>query len=528
MPPPPCSSHHLQAVAGGGGIREAISSEGGSAALRPPPGLRGREIGLWFVLHPPAQSLCLHGTLTPLSRYAAQSRKRQQVEGDALPLLSIPSPHIAAAQQALVDFEASALSRAPVHARASEGVGRVAASTGDVHCGRQLLFDEAEECAMQASAAEHARSHAPGLADMSSARARLPVHAHRAAILSSLQLQQVTLVCGETGCGKTTQVPQYILEQAAASRSLSRTRILCTQPRRISATSVAQRVASERLEHLGCSVGFSIRLQQQLPRSRGSVTFCTTGVVLRLLQSRDALADVSHLIIDEVHERDVHTDFLLAAVKRMLPQRPHLKLLLMSATIDADRFARYFGEHVPVVRVPGLTYPVTDLFLEDVMQKCGSSGSSGGSAAPPFLEWRGEAGQRAAAGGEDAQSWGIWLRALAKSHGEAVATAVQRASCATARDIDLKLVLRVIEFICDAGADGAVLVFLPGWADITALHDMLQSSGCTRRHACKLVPLHSQLPMKDQAAVFTRPAQGVRKIIIATGIAGQSRHAVFR
>ena len=149
-------------------------------------------------------------------------------------------------------------------------------------------------------------------------------------------------------------------------------------------------------------------------------------------------------------------------------------------------------------------------------------------SAPPFSEWRGEVEEGMVSGGEDAKAWSAWLRALEKSHGEDVVSAVQRVSCAAARDIDLQLVLRVIEYICDTGADGAVLVFLPGWADITALHDMLQSSGCTRRHACKLLPLHSQLPMKDQQAVFTRPAQGVRKIIIATGIAGQLRHMASR
>jgi ATP-dependent RNA helicase DHX36 len=268
-----------------------------------------------------------------MHRYAAQSRKRQLMEGAAAPVLCLPSPQVAAAQQALRDFEASALSRAPVHARANEGVGRAAAPvSGDADAVAGLQFDEAEEAALQAAAAAHARAHAAALADLSSSRARLPVHTHRVAILSSLN-EQVALVCGETGCGKTTQVPQFILEDAAACRRLSCTRILCTQPRRISATSVAQRVASERCEQLGTSIGFSIRMQQQLPRRRGSATFCTTGVVLRLLQSRDALADVSHLIIDEVHERDINTDFLLAAVKKLLPHRPHLKLILMSALV---------------------------------------------------------------------------------------------------------------------------------------------------------------------------------------------------
>ena len=414
------------------------------------------------------------------------------------------------------------MSRAPVHAHASDGAGwSAAAAAGDGSAGMQWL--EAEEAALQEQAAAHARSHAAALADMSAARSRLPVHAHRAAILSAVQQHQVTLVCGETGCGKTTQVPQFILEHAAAHRLLSGVRVICTQPRRISATSVAARVASERCEGLGQSVGFSIRLQQQLPRRRGSITFCTTGVVLRLLQDPHALADVSHLIIDEVHERDINTDFLLAAVKQMLPHRPHLKLLLMSATIDADRFARYFGQHTPIMHVPGLTHPVTDLFLEDVIKGCGGCSWGGGGGRPPLLEWRGGVGGGDDAGDDDA--WASWLRALAHSHGADVAAAVARASCAAARDIDMQLVQAVIECICDTGAPGAVLVFLPGWADITALHDMLHSSACSRRHPTLLIPLHSMLPMADQASVFARPPQGVRKIVIATCIAGAAAAA---
>jgi HrpA-like RNA helicase len=248
---------------------------------------------------------------------------------------------------------------------------------------------------------------------------------------------------------------------------------------------------------------------------------------------------VSHLIIDEVHERDVHTDFLLAAVKSMLPQRPHLKLLLMfdtvnalylrfcntfcmSATIDADRFARYFGENVPVVRVPGLAYHVTDFFLEDVIKQCGYRVAPKPikCSHPPFSEWRGDVKEGEPTGDEDA--WRQWLRDLVQSHGEGVASAVQHASCSAARDLDLDLLLRVIECICDTGADGAILVFVPGWADITALHDNLRASGCVRRNPCKIIPLHSQLPMGDQTAVFVRPPQGVRKIVIATSIAGNT------
>jgi HrpA-like RNA helicase len=177
---------------------------------------------------------------------------------------------------------------------------------------------------------------------------------------------------------------------------------------------------------------------------------------------------------------------------------------------------------VPVVRVPGLAYDVTDFFLEDVIKRCGYhvGPKLNKCSHPPFAEWRGDMKEGEPAGDEDA--WRQWLRDIAQSHGEDVACAVQHASCSAARDMDLDLVLRVIECICDTGADGAILVFVPGWADITALHDKLRASGCARRNPCKVIPLHSQLPMGDQTAVFARPPPGVRKIVIATSIAGDS------
>jgi ATP-dependent RNA helicase DHX36 len=196
----------------------------------------------------------------------------------------------------------------------------------------------------------------------------------------------------------------------------------------------------------------------------------------------------------------------------------------MSATIDADRFASYFGQHTPIVQVPGLTFPVTDLFLEDVLKRCGITGGSvegGKLAVPPFLEWRGGGTDAGVDATREGEMWSSWLSTLADSHGADVASAVARASCVGARDLDLDLVMRVIECICITGDPGAVLVFLPGWTDISTLHDMLVASGCTRRHAIQLCPLHSMLPMSDQAAVFAHAPKGVRKIVIATSIAGR-------
>ncbi|XP_041991533.1 LOW QUALITY PROTEIN: DExH-box ATP-dependent RNA helicase DExH6-like [Salvia splendens] len=215
-------------------------------------------------------------------------------------------------------------------------------------------------------------------------RSKLPIASFRDAITSSVESNQVVLVCGETGCGKTTQVPQFLLDHAWSKGETCK--VVCTQPRRISATSVAERIASERGESIGDSVGYKIRLETKGGR-QSSLVFCTNGVLLRVLVNKDnsstkrkkaskkgqsSVADITHIIVDEIHERDRFSDFMLAIIRDMLPSHPHLRLVLMSATIDADRFSKYFGG-CPVIRVPGFTYPVKSYYLEDVLALVRSS-----------------------------------------------------------------------------------------------------------------------------------------------------------
>ncbi|XP_057792860.1 DExH-box ATP-dependent RNA helicase DExH6 isoform X2 [Salvia miltiorrhiza] len=203
-------------------------------------------------------------------------------------------------------------------------------------------------------------------------RSKLPIASFKDDITSTVKSNQVVLVCGETGCGKTTQVPQFLLDHAWSKGQTCK--IVCTQPRRISATSVAERIASERGESIGDSIGYKIRMETKGGRN-SSLVFCTNGVLLRVLVSKgksrskktkSALANLTHIIVDEIHERDRFSDFMLAILRDMLPLHPHLRLVLMSATIDADRFSKYFGG-CPVVRVPGFTYPVKTFYLEDVL-----------------------------------------------------------------------------------------------------------------------------------------------------------------
>ncbi|ESO94287.1 hypothetical protein LOTGIDRAFT_161510 [Lottia gigantea] len=200
-------------------------------------------------------------------------------------------------------------------------------------------------------------------------RKKLPAYQMKDEIIQTISTNQVVVISGETGCGKTTQVPQFVLDNAIAQGRGSQCHVICTQPRRISAISVSQRVAQERVVKCGDGdeVGFMIRLEKKLPRPRGSLLFCTTGCVLKFLESDPMLNRATHIIIDEIHERDLQSDFLMIILKDILPHRPDLKVVLMSATLNAELFSQYFNGS-PMLHIPGFTYPVEEFYLEDVME----------------------------------------------------------------------------------------------------------------------------------------------------------------
>ncbi|KAF6172302.1 hypothetical protein GIB67_024924 [Kingdonia uniflora] len=173
-------------------------------------------------------------------------------------------------------------------------------------------------------------------------------------------------------------VPQFLLDHMWSKGEACK--IVCTQPRRISATSVAERISYERGEKVGDSVGYKIRLEAKGGK-HSSIMFCTNGVLLRVLvgngtgkhnpkdtteSPNSSSFSITHIIVDEIHERDRFSDIMLAILRDMLPSFPYLRLILMSATIDAERFSQYFGG-CPVIRVPGFTYPVKTFYLDDVL-----------------------------------------------------------------------------------------------------------------------------------------------------------------
>src|SRR3954471_7288306 len=185
---------------------------------------------------------------------------------------------------------------------------------------------------------------------------QLPISARVGDIATAIDGHQVVIVAGATGSGKTTQLPKIAL---AMGRGLEQI-IGVTQPRRIAATSVAARVASELGTPLGTDVGFQIRFEDRTSPAT-YVKFMTDGILLAEIHGDPLLRRYDTIVIDEAHERSLTIDFLLGWLKRILPERPDLKVIVSSATIETERFSEFFGG-APVIQVEGRTYPVDVLY----------------------------------------------------------------------------------------------------------------------------------------------------------------------
>ena len=191
----------------------------------------------------------------------------------------------------------------------------------------------------------------------------LPVSAYRADVLSALKGNPVVIVCGDTGSGKTTQLPKMALElrlASSVSRPLNHRRIACTQPRRLAAVTMAERVAAELGSEVGSLVGYRHRFGRKVS-SLTRIEFMTDGVLLAETRFDPLLRAYDTIIVDEAHERSLNVDFLLGILKRILERRRDLKVIVSSATLDVDRFAAFFGQ-APVISVPGRLFPITTLY----------------------------------------------------------------------------------------------------------------------------------------------------------------------
>ncbi|XP_068106814.1 probable ATP-dependent RNA helicase DHX34 [Hyperolius riggenbachi] len=288
-------------------------------------------------------------------------------------------------------------------------------------------------------------------------RSSLPIFQYREKIVQRVREHQVVVVAGDTGCGKSTQVPQYLLAAGFGH-------IACTQPRRIACISLAKRVGFESLNQYGSKVGYQIRFESsRSPATK--IVFLTEGLLLRQIQRDSEVPQYQVLIVDEVHERHLHSDFLLGVLRQLLPLRPDLKVILMSATINIKLFSEYFDQ-APVLQVPGRLFPIQVIYQPIPQEETVSKSEK--LDPRPYLR-----------------------------------------------------VLQGIDHKYPADERGDLLIFLSGVTEISTVQEAIQVYA-THTQRWIVLPLHSTLSIADQDKVFDLAPPGVRKCIISTNIAETS------
>jgi ATP-dependent helicase HrpA len=294
----------------------------------------------------------------------------------------------------------------------------------------------------------------------------LPVTQRREDIAAAIRDHQVVIIAGETGSGKTTQIPKICLELGRGRPGPGGGLIGHTQPRRIAARSVAERIASELKTELGDLIGYQVRFTDRTSKS-SRVKLMTDGILLAELQRDRQLKKYDTIIIDEAHERSLNIDFLLGYLRRLLPRRPDLKLIITSATIDPERFAEHFagpdGKPAPIIEVSGRTYPVEVRYR-------------------PLMELS-----------EDDEEG----ETVVRDQTEAIVDAVRELS---------------------AEGPGDILVFLPGEREIRDTADVLRDLNL--RNPLEVVPLYSRLSAAEQHRVFA--SHTGRRVVLATNVAETS------
>ena len=281
----------------------------------------------------------------------------------------------------------------------------------------------------------------------------LPVHEKLEEIKKAIAENQVTIICGETGSGKTTQLPKICLELGRGAAGL----IGHTQPRRLAARSVAERIAEELKSEIGSAVGYKVRFTDHTSCD-ACVKLMTDGILLAETQTDRYLAAYDTIIIDEAHERSLNIDFLLGYLKQLLPRRPDLKVIITSATIDAERFSQHFNG-APVLEVSGRTYPVEILY-----------------------------------------------RPLTSKDED---------------DAEVELTDAIVDAADELArhGEGDILVFLPGEREIREAAEALRKS--TLRRNDEILPLFARLPHAEQHKIF-HPSGVKRRIVLATNVAETS------
>ena len=306
--------------------------------------------------------------------------------------------------------------------------------------------------------------------------AELPVSERREDLMAAIAANQVTIIAGETGSGKTTQIPKMCLELGLGDNGL----IGHTQPRRLAARTVAERIAEELGVEIGQEVGFQVRFTGEVSRAT-KVKLMTDGILLAEIQRDKLLRKYNAIIIDEAHERSLNIDFILGYLKRILPQRPDLKIIITSATIDPERFAKHFGsdeDALPHHR--GLRAHVP-----------------GGDPVPAAVPAR----RRSRAAGDDEDN---------------------------SSDDELEEDRDPLDAVCDAvdelaaEAPGDILIFFSGEREIRDAADALNARIQSNRRLAgtEVLPLFARLSLQEQHKVFHPGSK--RRIVLATNVAETS------
>ncbi|CDI96521.2 ATP dependent RNA helicase DHX34 [Echinococcus multilocularis] len=295
-------------------------------------------------------------------------------------------------------------------------------------------------------------------------RENLPIARFREPLLSELMRQQVLVIAGDTGCGKSTQVPQYLADAKKTEEEVLYKRIAVTQPRKIACISLAARVSTEMLREKGTKVGYQVRFERHKSKAT-QILFLTEGLLLRQMQSDPFLKEYDAIVLDEVHERHWQTDCLLGLMKCLVVARPEVRLILMSATINVNLFANFFN-NCPILEVPGRLYPIT-------LKYC------------------------------------------------PLTPAEQAASLERIDPAPYVRLLQHIDNTYSISERGDLLVFLSGMAEIQIVMEACKVyAEQTKRWI--VLPLHSALPSFSQEKIFHTPPDGVRKCVLATNIAETS------
>ncbi|KAJ3673266.1 hypothetical protein LUZ60_006640 [Juncus effusus] len=362
----------------------------------------------------------------------------------------------------------------------------------------------------------------PEGAKMLNFRKSLPAYKEKERLLSAIARNQVIVISGETGCGKTTQLPQYVMESEIESGRGAFCNIICTQPRRISAMAVAERVAAERGENLGQSVGYKVRLEGMKGKDT-HLLFCTSGILLRRLLSDRNLSGITHVFVDEIHERGMNEDFLLIVLKELLSRRKDLRLILMSATLNAELFSSYFGG-APTIHIPGFTHPVRAHFLEDILERTGYKLTSSNQLDDYGQDKLWKTQRQLMTRKRKNQITTLVEDALKHSSFESYAPKTRDSLSNWNPDcIGFNLIEAVLCHICRKESPGAVLVFMTGWDDISCLRDQLKAHPLLGDPNRVLVlTCHGSMATSEQKLIFERPAPNVRKIVLATNMAEAS------